>query len=235
MPRTTAPAVENDVDAALAILMGHDQAYTLTVTPATIDRVNALTEVPIPADLAITAAHARAIYRAWVSENDDNRTVAYALTDDARDGRLNGFTDSLHGQLCRKGRLSERQVAAFMRGMTRRADQSAPAAAAAEEGVYERDGVVYVVKRARESGNLYAKQIVEIGGERLTEAGTVINAEFQYAPGVIRTLGVEHKMDLERAKALTIRYGFCIACGRHLKAAQSVEAGIGPVCRGKFA
>jgi hypothetical protein len=104
-----------------------------------------------------------------------------------------------------------------------------------EEGVYERDDVVYVVKRARESGNLYAKRIVEIGGERLTEAGTVINAEFEYAPGVIRSLSAEDKMSIERAKALTIRYGFCIACGRHLKAAKSVDEGIGPVCRTKFA
>lgn len=119
-----------------------------------------------------------------------------------------------------------------------RADRPAPVAAedaAVEEGVYEKDGIVYVVKRARQSGNLYAKQIVEIGGERLTEAGTVINAEFEYAPGVIRTLSRDDKMDLDRAKALTIRYGFCVACGRHLKAAQSVEQGIGPVCRGKFA
>lgn len=134
--------------------------------------------------------------------------------------------------------LDRRGASAAIDGLMalpRAARPDAPSSAAVDAGVYERDGVVYVVKAARESGNLYAKRIVEIGGERLTEAGTVINAEFEYAPGVIRTLGPEHKMDYERAKALTIRYGFCIACGRHLKAAKSVDVGIGPVCRTKFA
>jgi hypothetical protein len=41
-------------------------------------------------------------------------------------------------------------------------------------------------------------------------------------------------MNFEKAKALTIRYGRCICCGRRLKAAQSVERGIGPVCRRYF-
>ena len=39
----------------------------------------------------------------------------------------------------------------------------------------------------------------------------------------------------EQAKALSIRYGRCIVCGRKLKAAKSVEAGIGPVCMGRVA
>jgi hypothetical protein len=188
---------------------------------------------------ALLATGVRDVFADWVARDEQHAIVARTLEADNLDARLNDFTGSLHGQLCRKGYLTDRQVDAFMRGLARRADRRpdvpAPTTAAVEEGVYERDGVVYVVKRARESGNLYAKRIVEIGGERLTEAGTVINAEFEYAPGAIRNLGPEHKMPLDRAKALTIRYGFCIACGRHLKAAQSVEQGIGPICRGKFA
>lgn len=102
-----------------------------------------------------------------------------------------------------------------------------------EPGIYERDGAVYRVKAARDTGNLYATVLVEIGGERVTEAGTFINAEYQYAPGVVRTLTAEDRMDTERAEALTIRYGMCVNCARHLKDAKSVQRGMGPVCAGK--
>jgi hypothetical protein len=37
-------------------------------------------------------------------------------------------------------------------------------------------------------------------------------------------------MSLEKAKQLNIKYGRCIICGLKLKAAKSVEAGMGPVC-----
>jgi hypothetical protein len=42
-------------------------------------------------------------------------------------------------------------------------------------------------------------------------------------------------MPKARAIEFTTRYGKCIVCGRHLKAAKSVEAGIGPVCIKYFA
>lgn len=102
-------------------------------------------------------------------------------------------------------------------------------------GVYEMDDVVYVVKPNRERTRLYAKRLVEIGGDRLTEDGSVVQIEFEYEAGAIYRLRPEHKMPLERAKALTIRYGRCIVCGRRLRAAESVERGIGPVCIRSFA
>lgn len=37
-------------------------------------------------------------------------------------------------------------------------------------------------------------------------------------------------MTLDEAKAFILRYGQCVRCGRRLKAAESVERGIGPVC-----
>lgn len=99
-------------------------------------------------------------------------------------------------------------------------------------GVYELDGVAYVVKPNRAGTNLYAKQLVELGGSarRLNELDDHVPIEFVYAPGAVRALRPEHRMPLERAKALTIRYGRCVNCGRSLKAAVSVERGIGPVC-----
>lgn len=106
--------------------------------------------------------------------------------------------------------------------------------AVSDPGVYRRDGEVYIVKPNREKTKLYAKRLVEIGGERLAENGDVISIEFEYAPGAIYKLSPDDRMPFEDAKALTARYGRCIVCGRHLKAAQSVERGIGPVCRTYF-
>lgn len=99
-----------------------------------------------------------------------------------------------------------------------------------DPGVYERDGVVYVVKRSKERTRSYAKRLVEFGGTRVTESGEHVEFDFEYDRGAIYQLRPEHKMPLDRAKELTIRYGRCMNCGRTLKAAVSVERGIGPVC-----
>lgn len=102
-------------------------------------------------------------------------------------------------------------------------------------GVYEVNGEIFNVKFNRAKTNLYAQRFVERPNvERLTEANTVVHIEFEYAPGVVRRLRPHHKMSIERARELTIRYGRCLACGRRLKNAESVERGIGPVCRKAF-
>lgn len=97
-------------------------------------------------------------------------------------------------------------------------------------GVYEKDGVTYVVKPNKAKTNVYAKRLIEISGDRLTEVNTVVKFDFVYAPGMIHQLTAEDQMPLDRAKELMIRYGKCINCKRPLKAATSVERGIGPVC-----
>jgi hypothetical protein len=102
-------------------------------------------------------------------------------------------------------------------------------------GVYETHGRVYVVKYNKARTNLYAKVLVEINSDRLVESGDVVKIEFEYAPGAIRLIKSRHRMTVERAEELTIRYGRCINCGRALKAAKSVKAGIGPVCIKSFA
>lgn len=98
------------------------------------------------------------------------------------------------------------------------------------QGVYQVDGQIYVVKPNRSKTRLYAKRLVEINADRLTETDEVVQIEFEYEPGAIYRIKPEHRMPVEQGKALTIRYGKCICCGRKLKAAQSVERGIGPIC-----
>ena len=106
-------------------------------------------------------------------------------------------------------------------------------------GVYElTDGRVYVVKPTREDKTrLYAKRMVEVGEGviRATESGERVKAiEFVYEKGAVYDIRLSDRMSLERAKELITLYGCCIACNRHLKAAKSVEQGIGPVCIKNF-
>lgn len=103
-------------------------------------------------------------------------------------------------------------------------------------GVYEVNGEIFNVKWNQRKTNLYAQKLVELPNvSRLTESGDEVHFEFEYAPGVVKRLRPHHKMSIERAETLTIRYGRCLVCGRRLKATESVKQGIGPVCRKTFA
>lgn len=103
-------------------------------------------------------------------------------------------------------------------------------------GVYEVNGEIFNVKWNQRKTNLYAQRLVELPQvDRLAESGDTVHFEFEYAPGVVGRLRPHHKMSIERAEELTIRYGRCLVCGRRLKDAESVKRGIGPVCRKTFA
>jgi hypothetical protein len=106
-----------------------------------------------------------------------------------------------------------------------------------EVGVYVlTDGTIVKVQANLAKTATYTKVLVEIGGMRATESGERVNAEYQYAPDLMwRVVSQGHRMELDEAKAFILRYGFCARCGRQLKAAVSVERGIGPVCVQYFA
>lgn len=168
--------------------------------------------------------------------NPDQQRVVDHLIELNYLGKLNNFTNSLLEQWERKGYLSDKQIAAVLRRLDEpKPEQSASEVTVTEPGVYESPEGIFVVKPNRDKTRLYAKKLVEIGGERLNDQGEHVQIEFEYAPGAIYRLHPDHKMPLDRAKELTIRYGRCIVCNRHLKAAQSVEQGIGPVCIKSFA
>jgi hypothetical protein len=101
-------------------------------------------------------------------------------------------------------------------------------------GVYEVGEEIYVVKFNREKTRLYAKRLKVINPLRATEGGEQVGIDFEYAPGAIYDIKLADRMPLDRAKELVTLYGHCIACGRFLKAAKSVENGIGPVCIKNF-
>ena len=57
---------------------------------------------------------------------------------------------------------------------------------------------------------------------------------FEYHTGLIRKLDESMRMTLEQAKQYGAIYGVCCNCGRTLTNEDSIEAGIGPICAGKF-
>lgn len=114
-------------------------------------------------------------------------------------------------------------------------DDAAPAPVPVSEvGMYRNAaGDMFKVQRSKTTDALYAKKLVQIGGERLTDTGDVVKFEFEYAPGAVRTLAAADRLTLDEAKAFGIRFGVCCVCGATLVDAKSVAAGIGPVCASK--
>lgn len=100
-------------------------------------------------------------------------------------------------------------------------------------GMYRtQDGEIFKVQKSRESGRMYAKRLIVIGGERLAEydGETVRGFDFEYDAGAIFRLSASDRMTLEMAQAFGLKFGVCCVCGRFLKDAKSVAAGIGPIC-----
>lgn len=96
-----------------------------------------------------------------------------------------------------------------------------------EAGMYRvADGRIYKVYRAvHGSGKMVAKLLV-VGeyGEKAT---------FEYQGLATRFVKAEHRMTLEQAKEFGALYGVCAVCGATLTDEGSIEAGIGPICKGK--
>lgn len=124
-------------------------------------------------------------------------------------------------QLTKRGASALIDELKAMRPAPRPVVAAAPTAEVTD-GIYLVDGTVYKVQYARESGRPYAKELSKETGK------------FDYAPGALRRIRPEHKMTLEQAKEYGALYGTCCQCGRTLTNEVSIEAGIGPICAGKF-
>jgi hypothetical protein len=142
----------------------------------------------------------------WLLENSEKNTFAYSLS---------SFYE-------KKGYLTPKQVAAVEKNL------SAPSKpAVTEQGVYaliDPEDLGLEVLRVKESkaGNLYAMVLdVETG-------------KFEYERGAIRRIGPEDRLTMEQAVMLSQTYGRCMNCGRTLTNPESVELGIGPICRNNF-
>lgn len=103
--------------------------------------------------------------------------------------------------------------------------KSAPADVELEPGMFMLDNVIYKVQRAiHGSGKLYAKVLM------VDDTVTPAEAWFEYAPGVVRKLTVEHKLTVEQAKAFGALYGTCCYCAITLTDENSIFNGYGRKC-----
>lgn len=89
-----------------------------------------------------------------------------------------------------------------------------------DEGMYRMNDDIFKVYRTQ-AGHLATKQLTEDG--------------FEYTGRKpLHSLTAEHRMTLDEAKAYGKVTGTCCNCGRTLTNEDSIEAGIGPICAGKF-
>lgn len=112
----------------------------------------------------------------------------------------------------------------YLKGCPKKGGDAAKAPA--PEGMHKLGDKIYKVQIAvHGSGKPYAKELVQYGD----------SFSFEYAPGAVSKLSEDTKMTLEQAKEFGALYGTCCVCGRTLTQESSIEAGIGPICAGKFA
>ena len=128
----------------------------------------------------------------------------------------NAFFTSVLSQFDRKGSLSEAQLASVERNINRpRPVREVQANPVTELGMYRKDGVVFRVKRSKQSGNLYAM--------RYNPLAPVKSERFVYERGGVFRLSAD-------AQKAGHEFGICCVCGAELSDPVSVERGIGPIC-----
>jgi hypothetical protein len=90
------------------------------------------------------------------------------------------------------------------------------------DGIYFYLGdYVKVLHAVNGSGRQYTKKF-----NRTTES-------WDYTPGLLGCLVSADRLTEEQAKEFGALYGRCVVCGRTLTDEESIEYGIGPVCRAK--
>lgn len=164
--------------------------------------------------------------RSPVVATPDENAVG-ALADWLGEQKWSDFAQSLSRFYVANGYLSPKQITA---GESMRAKIAARDAAKGPEaprkaplegpGMYALGERIFKVQKSRESGNLYAKELVD--------------GSFQYAAGAVKLLGPEDALSLDAAKAYGRATGTCCCCGRELTDPASIEDGIGPICATKF-
>lgn len=99
-------------------------------------------------------------------------------------------------------------------------DERKAQAAEVPEGLHFLDGTAYKVQTSKSSGRRYAKELAD--------------GSWHYDPQAIRELSAETVATLEQATAFGKLHGTCMCCGRDLTNPESIELGIGPVCRKRY-
>lgn len=133
------------------------------------------------------------------------------------------FPASLVRYYDRHGTLTDRQAEAAQRMRDRAAAPAeAPANPITDTGFFMKDGIVYKVKRARASGNLYVMK-------RLADGS------WEYVRGGLRLISDDDRISPEVAAQHGLAFGICIFCNAELDDADGLgkRVGVGPVCARK--
>lgn len=97
-------------------------------------------------------------------------------------------------------------------------------------GAYQRDDQTIMVYPARSGEHLLAKSLHASTDE---ETGRITTWS-TYLGSAARFVTAEMRMTEAQAAAWGHKVGVCCCCGRLLSNPESVELGIGPICRGKY-
>ena len=91
-----------------------------------------------------------------------------------------------------------------------------------EVGAYMHNGVIYSVRRGRQSGNTHAFSFNHD------------TKQWEYAKGVLFDLVPSERLSLSQASEFGVLTGTCVHCGATLTQRKSVVAGMGRVCASKY-
>jgi hypothetical protein len=171
----------------------------------------------------------------------------------------NDFTASLHASLTRWGTLTQNQIAAWYRGQEKlqaiRAERNAVAnaksgdadlsriremfdaatASGFKKPVYRAEGLKITLAPAtgRNSGALYVVQIEDDAYQGKVE-GVTFKAMREANADTLGRLQTIARNPMEAAVRYGRQTGRCSCCGRELTNKASIDAGIGPICAGKW-
>lgn len=157
------------------------------------------------------------------------------LLAEARPGE---FINSLREQVARGRTLSEKQIAAILRGANRGLETTQAAGVAPQrppgspmagdipEGWYMVGDQPWKVQWNRAHTGKYGLRLVDPhGGDRLN---------WEFVSGGLRIVATGRPMTLDEASAFGKLYGICVICGAKLTDPESIARGIGPICAGKL-
>lgn len=159
---------------------------------------------------------------------DDDRRVGYTI-----------LLDTL-GRQVRDGELDRRSTSKAIDAMKQvledcpatRRSVNERGADEPDAGMYRRGEDIVRVYLGQRSGKMLLKRLVYESASGLN--GTP-GYTYEYEGRAAYKLGNAVKLTLEEAKAFGRMTGTCCVCARRLDDPESVDAGIGPVCAGKFA
>lgn len=127
-------------------------------------------------------------------------------------------------------RLTKWAASALIDELVKLPVRRAAAVAELPAGAYLVDGRVIRVYVGQQSGHMLAQELVDVTAQIRDEAWSYLGLASRFVPADA------HRMTVEECEAASLGaedHGWCCVCGRRLDDPNSVERGIGPVCRAK--